>query len=354
VAVIPPFPVEGQPGRWVEELPAAPWRWLLAPAWAGYAALVALRGMAFDHGWRPARRVAAPVLSVGNLVAGGTGKTPAALALARRLAGRGMHPAVVSRGYRGDGGSNDEARLAPDLPTVCDPDRVRGARAALAAGADCLVLDDGFQHRRLHRDLDLVVVDATRPWGDPGGGRGWMLPLGYRREALPALARAQAVWISRGHLAPERAGNLAGELAARGLTVVREATPQRSFATMAGEAVAAPVGAVLLVSGIGNPLGFELDAADLGLAVQASLRFPDHHRYQAGDVVRILDRARALAAVAVVVTGKDAVKLAGIWPSAALPCLVLRSATRLEPADEPRLDALVAKALAGHRPPLLA
>lgn len=349
-----PFPVEIMPGRWPEELPGASWRWLLAPAWAGYAALVRLRGLGFDRGWRRIHRLPAPVLSVGNLVAGGTGKTPVALALARRLAGRGLRPAVVSRGYRGEGGSNDEARLAPDLPTVCDPDRVRGARTALAAGAGCIILDDGFQHRRLHRDLDLVVVDATRPWGDPDGGPGWMLPLGYRREALSALARVQAVWLSRGHLAPERARLLAAELAGRGLAVVREATPQRRLTTLSGEPAGMPAGAVLLASGIGNPLGFELDAGDLGLAVHASLRFPDHHRYRPGDVGRILDRARALTATAVVVTGKDAVKLTALWPTGALPCLVLRAETRLEPADEAVLDALVARALAGQvdgRPP---
>ncbi len=338
-----PFPVVRLAGRWREELPGGPWRWLLAPAWPAYAAAVALRNRAYDRGWLAVQRVPAPVLSVGNLVAGGAGKTPAALALARMLIARGRRPAVVMRGYRGDGSGNDESRLAPDLPVVCDPDRARGARTALAAGADCVVLDDGLQHRRLHRDLDLVVIDATRPWGDPQGGRGALLPLGYRREGLSGLARCQVAWISRGHLAPERAAGLVAGLRERGLAVVREAAPERGFATLAGAGCAAPAGPVVLASGIGNPLGFELDARDLGLAVRASLRFPDHHRYSAADAAAIAAQA---AAATVVVTAKDAVKLAALWPAGAPACLVLRASARLDPADEPTLAAAVARALA--------
>ena len=331
------------PGRWPEELPGSPWRWLLLPAWAGYAAAVAARNLAYDRGWKQSRRVAAPVLSVGNLVAGGAGKTPAALALARLLRQRGRRPAVVARGYRGVDGVNEEARLAPDLPTICDPDRVRGARQALAAGADCIVLDDGLQHRRLHRDLDLVVIDATRPWGDAGGGDGALLPLGYRREGLSALRRCSVAWISRGHLRPDRAAALAGRLAGLGLAVVSEAAPQRSFTDLAGNLAAAPSGPVVLASGLGNPLGFEFDAQQLGLALRASLRFPDHHHYTRTDADLI---ARQAAGATVVVTAKDAVKLAALWSGDGPTCLVLRAATVIEPADQATLAQAVDRALA--------
>lgn len=331
------------PGRWPEELPGSPWRWLLLPAWAGYAAAVTARNAAYDAGLLAVQRVPAPVLSVGNLVAGGAGKTPAALALARLLVARGRHPALVARGYRGVDGRNDEAQLAPDLPTVCDPDRVRGARTALAAGADCLVLDDGLQHRRLHRDLDVVVIDATRPWGDPAGGDGALLPLGYRREGCAALTRCGVAWISRGHLAPERAAALATRLAGRGLDVVREGTPERSFVDLAGRPAVAPSGAVVLASGLGNPLGFEGDARQLGLDLHASLRFPDHHRYTPGDVAAILRRA---AGACVLITAKDAVKLATLWPADGPPCLVLHAVTSLIPADLPVLATAVDRALA--------
>lgn len=332
------------PGRWPEELPASPWRWLLLPAWAGFAAGSALRGLAYDLGLARVHRLPAPVLSVGNLVAGGAGKTPAALALAGLLRARGRRPALLARGYRSaGGGANDEARLAGDLPVVCDPDRVRGGRAALAAGADCLVLDDGLQHRRLHRDLDLVVVDATRPWGDPAGGRGALLPLGYRREGLGALRRCQVAWISRAHLAPERAEALAQQLRAAGLAVVREAVPARAFARLDGAPAAPPAGPVVLASGLGSPLGFERDARDLGLAVRASLRFRDHHAYTAADGAAI---RRHAADATVVVTAKDAVKLAGLWGAADPPCLVLHAASRLRDEDLPVLAAALDRALA--------
>ncbi len=331
------------PGRWPEELPGSPWRWLLLPAWAGYASAVAVRNLAYDQGWLGATRVPVPVLSVGNLVAGGSGKTPAALTLARLLTARGRHPAVVARGYRGVDGVNEEARLAPDLTTVCDPDRVRGARTALAGGADCLVLDDGLQHRRLHRDLDLVVIDTTRPWGDAGGGDGALLPLGYRRDQFTALARCQVAWLSRCHLQPERTASLASRLADLGLAVVREDVPKRSFAALDGASRGAPAGPVILASGLGNPLGFELDAAQLGLAVRCSLRFRDHHHFTATDVAAI---TRSADGATVVVTAKDAVKLVPLWPADAPPCLVLRASTTVLPADHDILAAAVDQALA--------
>jgi tetraacyldisaccharide 4'-kinase len=331
------------PGRWPEELPASPWRWLLAPAWVGFALGVAARSLAFDCGLRRIHRLDVPVLSVGNLVAGGAGKTPAAMALAHLLRERGRKPAIISRGYRGDGAANDEALLAGDLPMFCDPDRVAGAQRALFAGADCIVLDDGLQHRRLHRDLDLVVIDATRPWGDAEGGPGALLPLGYRREGLGALRRCQVAWISRAHLRPERIADLSALLRDRGLVVVREAQPERSFATLDWMPSAPPAGPVVLASGIGNPLGFELDAHDLGLEVRASLRFRDHHRYNAADVAAIAAHATGAT---VVITSKDAVKLAALWPAGAPPCRVLQARTRVEEADMPALAAAVQQALA--------
>jgi tetraacyldisaccharide 4'-kinase len=340
---VTPFPIQLMPGRWPEELPASPWRWLLAPAWAGYAVATGLRNLSYDSGLSRVHRLDVPVLSVGNLVAGGAGKTPAALALAELLRLRGRRPAVVSRGYRGNGQSNDEALLAGDLPMVCAPDRVAGAQRALAAGADCIVLDDGLQHRRLHRDLDLVVIDATRPWGDADGGRGALLPLGYRREGRSALRRCQVAWISRGHLRPERVAGITAVLRAHGLAVVREATPERSFTDLAGQPVAAPAGAVVLASGIGNPLGLELDARDLGLQVRRSLRFPDHHHYSPADVAAIRQHA---AGASVLITAKDAVKLTPLWTDHDAPCLVLRARTTLEPADLPVLSAAVQQALA--------
>ena len=188
--------------RWLEDLPLSPWRWLLLPLWLVFAALSELRRFAYDRRWLTVHRLGVPVISVGNLVAGGAGKTPVAIDLAQRLRRLGQVPMILARGYRAGGdGRNEEAQLAGDIPVITDVDRVRGAATAIARGATVLVLDDGFQHRRLHRDCDVVVIDATRPFGDPAGRSGWMLPLGFRRESLRALRRADLVWLSKADLA---------------------------------------------------------------------------------------------------------------------------------------------------------
>ncbi|MBA3709812.1 MAG: tetraacyldisaccharide 4'-kinase, partial [Planctomycetes bacterium] len=152
-------------GRFLEEFPGSRWRWLAAPAAWGYGAAVAVRNAAFDRSLRRVRRLGVPVISIGNLTAGGTGKTPVTRMIAQMCVGLGATPAVLSRGYRGSDGANDEAQLMGGIPVHCDADRAAAGMRAIAAGATCLLLDDGFQHRQLHRDLDIVLVDATRPWG---------------------------------------------------------------------------------------------------------------------------------------------------------------------------------------------
>jgi tetraacyldisaccharide 4'-kinase len=301
--------------RWLEELPASSARLLLAPAWVPYRLAVAVRNLAYDRGLFASHPLPVPVISLGNLTAGGTGKTPAALAVVERLRRAGRHPAILSRGYRGVDGVNEEARLAGDTPVVCDPNRLAGGQRAIAAGADCLVLDDGFQHRRLRRDLDIVLIDATRPWGDAGGGRGAVLPLGYLREGRRGLARADLLWITRADLVtPTRLAQLQRELSPFGPVVEERATgfalTPLATPAAAGAIHATPAPrAVLLVSGIGNPAGFEAAALRAGLNVLESHRFPDHHHYTAAEADWLLARAAACGAE-LVTTSKDAVKLA--------------------------------------------
>lgn len=338
-------------GRWREELPGTPARLLLAPAWAPYRLAVALRNWAYDHGWAGQRRLPVPVISLGNLTAGGTGKTPAALAVVERLRRAGRTPAILSRGYRGVDGINEEARLAGDIPVVCDPDRVAGGQRALAAGADCLVLDDGFQHRRLARDLDIVLCDATRPWGDDAGGRGAVLPLGYLREGRSGLRRAGLLWITRADLvSAQRLADLRGELATWGpvveeravgfaLTPLAATDPSVAAPALRAEATDRPV---LLVSGIGNPGGFEAAAQRAGLTVLESHRFPDHHHYTAAQAQALLARATARGAE-LVTTGKDAVKLSAFIRQGAV--LTVRS----ELVDPAPLDQALARVLAAPR-----
>jgi len=166
-------------------------------SWA-YERVIRLRNARYDRG-DGVNALDVPVMSVGNITAGGTGKTPMVTWIARQLLAAGHQPAIAMRGY---GASHDmrsdEAieyqHLLPDVPVVADPDRTRAVRSFLASNdtIDSVILDDGFQHRRLHRDVDLVLIDATR-----GTFSDRLLPAGYLREPLDALARADAVIITR-------------------------------------------------------------------------------------------------------------------------------------------------------------
>jgi tetraacyldisaccharide 4'-kinase len=343
-----PFPIIAAGGRWMEELPGSPWRWLLLPGWCALRPLIALRGALYDRGALPVARLPVPVLAVGNLTAGGTGKTPLVAHLVGWCRARGLACAVLSRGYRGVDGRNDEAELIAGCPVVCDGDRVAGGRAAIAMGARALILDDGFQHRRLHRELDIVVVDATRPWGDPAGGPGALLPLGYLREPRSALARAGIIALSRGEeVAPQALARLRAELAGfrAPLVELREDDPHLRPIDGGERARADSLRGrpVLLVSGIGNPAAFESAAQRHGWQTVASWRFPDHHRYTPAQAERLAGAAARRGAVAVM-TAKDAVKLGGLWPHSA-PAFVLEVGSRVRAEDQGILDAALERAL---------
>ncbi len=162
-----------------------------------YGLAVRLRNAAYRLGWLSSRRVGVPVVSVGNLTAGGTGKTPCVAYVARYYRRLDRCVAILSRGYGGAGGRNDEALVLeeelPDVPHLQGADRVALAATAIEElESEVLVLDDGFQHRRLARDLDLVLVDATEPWG-----HGYLLPRGLLREPASALRRAGVVLLTR-------------------------------------------------------------------------------------------------------------------------------------------------------------
>lgn len=306
-------------GRWREEFPASPCAGLLYPAGAVFALISAMRGWAYDRQILARHRLSVPVISLGNLTAGGTGKTPAVATLVTWLRAHGRRPAVVSRGYRaGRDGRNEEASLVGDVPVVCNPDRVAGGRRAIADGADVLILDDGFQHRRLARDLDILLIDATRPWGCDNGGSGRPLPAGYLREAPRQARRAGLLWLTRTDLVePQRLARLRKECAdlAPGVPVVEERATGAWLTPISGGTpmpLAAWIGRrVVLASGIGHPGALEIQAGRLGLHVLAAVRFPDHHHFTPADAAYLLGLGRKMEA-AVVITGKDAVKLAGL------------------------------------------
>jgi tetraacyldisaccharide 4'-kinase len=281
-----------------------------------YGAAVALRNMAYARGWARIERVEAPVVSIGNLTTGGTGKTPLAAFLARWFRARGVRVCFLSRGYRaGDDALNDEAlvleHLCPDVPHLQNRDRVAAARTALdELDMRLLILDDGFQHRRLARDLDVVLVDALEPWGG-----GHLLPRGFLREARRGLRRADIAIVTRvDAVAGSDVERIAREIerVAPGLPVATVRFEVGGVANWSGERRDFPVafeGPVGAFCGIGNPRGFAATLAARGITTTAWREYPDHHRYSRDDVADLIEWGRSTGLAALLTTRKDLVKL---------------------------------------------
>jgi len=330
---------------WFEEsLIARAGRLALAPpAWL-YSSIVRLRGALFDHDVLRQHRSAVPVLSVGNLSVGGTGKTPLAAWAAARLRDAGARPAVLLRGYGGDE-PLVHALLNPDIPVIANPDRLAGARAALAAGADCAILDDGFQHRRLMRAADWVLGAAEQP---PEPAR--LLPAGPWREPPSALRRATLAIVTRKTASLEVANAVASRLSAThgAATAIVHLSPSdvvdaRENTPMGLERLRGA--RVLIVAAIGAPAAFVAQVRASGVAEAEEILFPDHHRFTEGDVARIV--RSATHADVVVCTLKDAVKLAPLWPRVALPLWYVSQRAEVE-RGEHLLDASLATVMSAR------
>ena len=263
---------------------------------------VAVRGAAYDVDALRAARAPLPVVSIGNLTVGGTGKTPLVGWVVRVLLEAGRRPAVAVRGY-----GRDEAllhaRWNPTALVHVDADRRRAARAASATGADLLVLDDGFQHLGLARDLDVVLLAAEQRFPGP------LLPRGPYREAPAALRRADWVVVTRRTAPAAEAERVEAQVRALDgrLAVARARLAGNHWQALAGHPTAPPRGPVLAVASVAGPEAFAaLVRRETGADVEL-LAFADHHEYEPGDLERIRERARGRP---VVVTEKDAVKLA--------------------------------------------
>ncbi len=305
--------VDGSAGGFAAGVLRGTLRALAAP----YGIAVRGRNRAYDLGLLPIHACNAPVICIGNLSLGGTGKTPLVAWAARQLAGLGMRPAIVSRGYGARRGElSDEAAelglLVPGVPHVADPDRVAAARRAVAAGADAVVLDDGFQHRRLARDLDIVAVDATDPFGC-----GFLVPRGLLREPLHGLARADAVVLTRCSLVDaERRAAIRAALArqAGGLPPVWAEAAHHPVGLRQAGGQTQPLDSlhgqrIVACAGIGNPDAFRQSLEKLGAHVVAFRAFPDHHAYSPGDIDELGSWAAREKATMVVTTVKDLVKI---------------------------------------------
>lgn len=277
-----------------------------------YGGVVKVRNALFDRGWKRSESVGVPVISIGNLTTGGTGKTPLVAFVVDWLKRCGKAPGIVSRGYRAVGGTNDEKlvleRLCPGTPHVQNPDRVTASQHLLAnERVDVIVADDAFQHRRLKRDLDIVLIDALNPWG-----YGSLLPRGLLRELPAALCRAGIVILTR-------ADQIDAETKQSIWDEVRRWRPETepvevafhpsSVRSYSGEPVECRDDRVVGFCGIGNPEAFRATCQQAGLNVVGFRAFPDHHHYTERDFAALgalIDRHQAKAFVA---TLKDVVKL---------------------------------------------
>ncbi|MBD3347583.1 MAG: tetraacyldisaccharide 4'-kinase [Candidatus Eisenbacteria bacterium] len=311
-------------------------------------------------------RLDVPVISVGNLVVGGTGKTPLVIYLARLLGERGRKVAIASRGYgrreRGmvvvsEGGrplvgwehAGDEpvliAMLTKGVSVVVCADRLAAARYAVdKLGADAILVDDGFQHVRLARDLDIVAADATRPVGN-----GHLLPGGTLRESPLAVGRADVIVATRcgSDTGFERVEATLGALAPELPVVATRMIPAEFWNVSTG----APVNPrdvrrhrCLALSSIASPTDFERTLKSVGVETVARMSFPDHHRYTESDHASALELARARGADMIMTTEKDAVRLSAWRPPIPLVALgieleVLSGGEALERAVERALES---------------
>jgi tetraacyldisaccharide 4'-kinase len=323
----------------------AGWSWLLWPASVLYAIISRVRAWCYAQGVCRSRTLPGTVLSVGNITAGGTGKTPMVLWIAERLAEDGRHAAILTRGYRGtsDAGANGEAgaqgqpqsdevallrdRLAGKVQLGVGPERFKNGEALARHGVDWFVLDDGFQHLKLARNADIVLLDATDPFG---GGR--TLPSGRLREPVSALGRADLVVITRSVQSPAPAIE----------AIVRRHTASPIFYTTTQLVsvlrvprldVALPLedsrrARFLAFCGIGNAAAFFGDLRAWGLQVAGERSFADHHVYTAREFSELEKAASSCGADALLCTEKDVWNLRHI-PFGALPVYCCRISLQL-------------------------
>ncbi|MGH7164923.1 MAG: tetraacyldisaccharide 4'-kinase [Nitrospiraceae bacterium] len=309
--------------------------WPLRALALPYGLVVGARAALYQQGWLSQRRLPCRVVSVGNLTVGGTGKTPVVITIVEWLLGRGRRVAVLSRGYRrvnrspqllvSDGRAiladpaeaGDEpyliARRCPGAVVAVGADRYRLGRWVLECfPIDCVVLDDGFQHRALHRDVDLLLVDAS----DPTGIRA-LLPAGRLREPLSAAARATGLVLTRADdpgadtvLAKiqEAVGRRIPPVSVRFRTeaIVHVSTGARQDPESLGGRTA------VMFSGIANPASFRTLLVREGVRILDEIVFPDHHDYSSADVQVVRGRASRCGADLIVTTEKDAVKVASL------------------------------------------
>jgi tetraacyldisaccharide 4'-kinase len=318
---------------------SSPWLRLLWPVSVIYSAMARGKSWCYARGIFRARKLPGTVISVGNLTVGGTGKTPIVLAIAERFAEEGKHAAILTRGYRGTvekgGGGipqSDEVallreRLAGKVQLGVGANRYKNGMVLLKHGVEWFVLDDGFQHLKLARDADIVLVDAM----DPFGG-GMVLPAGRLREPFSALHRADIVVVTRSVQAPSSA--LESIIRRHtGCPVFYASTRLEGVLRVPRLAVALPAedwrkARFAAFCGIGNPNAFFEDLRSWGFQVVEQRSFADHHTYSAGEAAQLEEAATRSGADALLCTEKDVWNLRNVQFTA-LPVYCCRISVEL-------------------------
>ena len=314
-------------------------RVLLSPFELAYRGVVAVRGEMYDTGLFHVHASEIPVVSVGNITVGGTGKTPFAAWVGARLRELGKSPALVLRGYGGDE-PFVHRRINPGIPVIVAPDRVAGIADAASRRADVVVLDDGFQHRRAARQVDIVLFSA-----DSWSGRQRLLPAGPFRESMSSLKRSSLVVITR-KIASDNEVTAATEAVARIVPdkplavvyfdpaeIVSESNPEIRLpvSELAGKNL-------LAIAAIGTPESFFVQLEEAGAAVTRRA-FPDHHAFTHHDIGELVETGRS--ADYIVCTLKDSVKLGVSWPADASPLWYVSLAVHIERGAQ-SIDELLA------------
>jgi tetraacyldisaccharide 4'-kinase len=309
-------------------------RLALLPAELVYRGAAGVHHGSYNAALRGVERAGTCVISVGNLTVGGAGKTPFSGWLVERLRVWGRRPAVLHGGYAAD--EPELHRLErPGVAVYVGRDRVASARRAVAAGADVLVLDDGFQHRRLGRELDIVLVSAEHWSATPR-----LLPRGRWREPPSALGRAGLIVVVRKTASVEDAAAVAAAVARHGSAPIASIRLAPSGWSVGGHASPAPAGGAVLVTGVADWGPVAAHAREAGAVLEEAVVFPDHHDFDAADVERL---GRLAGPRPIVTTAKDHVKLRNFARTA--DAFVLGIAVKVERGED-LLDAAVDGVLA--------
>ncbi len=325
----------------------------LTPLGAAYGVAVRARNLLYRHGILPSHKIGAPVIAVGNLTTGGTGKTPLVEWIAKELAQSGRRVCVLTRGYGrrssgrvivSNGGqilagvdeSGDEASLLAQhlngkSAVICDADRVAAAQWAIENfGSDVFILDDAFQHQRIARNLNIVTIDATNPWGN-----GHFLPAGTLREPRGSLARADCVVITRSDQS-DRVVELQSKIRKirSDIPIFLSRMTPTAFRSLSEDERTEinPALPIAAFCGIANPGSFFTLPRTAGFELTDTQAFRDHHDYTQADIDRVVRDARGHGAQALITTAKDAVKVRSL--NFGLPCYVAEIAIDIDRKDE--------------------